>query len=299
MSYMNRQPKPRPVLPAEHELDPIAESICQNKSILRDHKTVMGNANTNTIIAGGVQVNVAYAAAVASYQLGIPHNHPNLPPFKKFKTLHKDYVHYVCWGAVSEVKWQKDESFKHIPCYSRYVINKQGVIRNAHNGMTLNDNGYSSPTDLVRDGVTNKVYAVYPDVLKQLTLLRLPLTFVDYGFGRQFSHEIGPKKIGEEVAFTWVPLPVISARSNIDGTIHKYSNIYDFTVCAIKDYMERTPIRKDYENCTEKDAIRAGTYSIMKGEHTDPVAFGSAADAPAAASQEAATVSTTGLDNLL
>ena len=277
------QPKPRPVLEPEHELRPVAEAVIREKAKLRDHASIGDTVSTENIIVEGTSVPVPYAALVISHQLGIPHDHPNLPPMVKHKTTYQANEYALLYASAGDIKWEKDETFKYIPGYTRYVINKDGHIKNAYNGQTVTPNIYSGFTKLVPDGRANRVTGVDGLTIKALCQLPLPSDFIDFGF-RSYSHRLDVNP--EKQAIEWMPLPMVSARSNVDGAIHKFKNVHQMIRNNLKDFNQMVEANKAARNLTDSNVIIAGEYSVKCGDINDISQFGPANAGPADSSSQ-------------
>ena len=276
----NNQPKPRPVLPAEHELRQSAELIIANKAELRPHAIPGGTPSSNMISIAGRNIPVAVAALVVNRQLGIPDDHPSLPPVIKLNTGHKDNNYSVAWGKMSgPIAWETDETFRYIPCFSRYVVNAEGTIKNAANGSVVVESAFETYFKLVPDGPSNTLSNANGEMIRVLAFTKLPEDFFDYGF-RKYSHRIGvdPENAGK---MGWEPLPIVSFRSNVDGSINTQRNIHEFMEATISKFDERRDARPLLRDLSRTNAIRVGAFSVLMGEQSDPMAFGSAqAEAP-------------------
>lgn len=251
------QPAPRPVLDKIHELDPVAESIIAVKQNLNNFKTIGPNAAQGTVPAGGVNIDASKAIVMALKQIGIPHDHPNFPPIMKLPTAFQSNEYVVLWGAAGKVKWTKDDSFWHIPGYSRYVINATGQIKNAFNGMVVNENGFAGSTELVCDGPLNSVSWTNANQLKMLTLAKLPDDFKDYGF-RNYNYEMAFK----DDAIRWVKKTEVIAKSTVDGLERTIANITEFIDCYVKDFQEKGSVRKQIKEFSHANPIRTQEFVV-------------------------------------
>lgn len=266
----NFQPKPRPVLPTEHELRPIAENVFKDRSKMKDYATIGGQPSTESVVIEGTSVPVPYAALVLSHQLGIPHDHPDMPPIVKFKSAHKANDYYLGYGARSVIKWEKDPTYRYIPCYTRYVINDEGTILNAYNGSEVERNVFNGFAKLVADGRSNTLSGVDGLKLSALCKMTLPEKFADFGF-RVYSHALLP---ADAENIRWMPLPAISARSNIEGGITKWANVHELVRCMVRDFNQMIEANKAIRGWSGKGSIICGTYSVLQGDHNDVSAFG-------------------------
>jgi len=268
----NFQPKPRPVIEEPgHDLNPMAEYMIASKKDLKPHATPGGQVSGNTMPVNGQMVKVGTFAVIAKYQIGIPADHPNFPEVAKFATTFPENEYFVAWGKSGPVPWEKDESFRYIPTFSRYVVNEAGTVKNAHTGAVVYEDVFDKRAQLVADGFMNGLSWVMGNMIKILAFSKLPETFTDYTF-QNYSHSIGVV----DGQLGWEPKPVISARSNVDGQIVKSRTVQDFITCRIKDFTQKGEARKQIRNLSSTAAVRMGEFSVLKGDVDDVTKFGPA-----------------------
>jgi len=272
-NFGGQAPKPRPQFSPEHEINPLVEQIIANKQLLANYRVPGDNALDQMMDVGGTQVPVYYATLAVTHQLGIPYDHPNFPAVIKHRTMFPSYEHSVLWGSKTSYPWVKDSSFWHIPGFSRYVINKDGDIKNANSGAAVADGVFSSYAKLVPDGRGTNDIGVNGSDLLALSQIKIPEHFVDYGF-RKYSHKLGPSENNDSLI--WVPQSPVSAMG-IDGTIRHCHNIHQFITNYIKDLNQKMAGDREVRSWQKGKVIQIGEYSVLEGKHDDPSAFGQSA----------------------
>lgn len=234
----SRAPRPRDIIEGDdHACDPIIQAAYDNRTMLSEYR-VFGDLLANDTITFDQHgshwtVPVYKFALMADLQLGIPHDHPAYPQVFKLDTRFKSSQHYVKYST--PIRWRKDDKFVHIPCYTRYVMNAAGQIRNAFSGAEIKPGmwGYS----LVRDQGKNKVSNVALSTLKMLALRKLPEDFIDYGYGL-YSHQLD--FVGGVI--DWVPRKPVIVKSLKTGQEEQYRSAVHYAKTAVSDFKLQTPI---------------------------------------------------------
>lgn len=226
------QIQPRPALPEEHQLNPRFEAILrQSRSLEKRYRTYGEQlSNDNVVFPTDPErqpIPVPQAAMILQ-QSGIPLNHPQYPIVKKFNSRNEDWRHYFVF--TQPIPWEKDEKFRYIPGYTRYVISEDGFVRNAFNGKLVEGTKYMY--ELVRDGgaspSANEPRRINKTTLIMLAWGKLPENFIDYGFGN-YSHRLDYDKATNVVDF--VPLQEVFIKE--DGAVRKYSNMLEYIECEV------------------------------------------------------------------
>lgn len=271
MSYSNYgrngggfQPKPRPQLPPEHDLNPIAEAAIQDKGDLKQFATKGPNPNTQSTVLNSdptrSNIDASKAAIMAFMQCGIPPTHPNFPAIGKFDTRYDANHYYLVYEG--PVSWEHDKNWRHIPTFTRYVIDKWGRILNAHNGKHLNpEGGYI--VELVPDGPANRTTKVPVNDLLRMAFTPLPEGFKDYGF-RTYSHEW--KTDPESGKTGWIPRPKVKCKDNSNGQVMEFSSLPELKVCLIKDFNLQKEITPYLRNGLNGETINIGDLTIRESE---------------------------------
>lgn len=283
-------PKPREIQTGEHELRPEAEAVFVGRQMLTQFSQPGNQVPQGMFQAGAQQVPVAYAVAVISLQIGFPHDHPNAPEIAMFNTKHKSNDAFIKWKAGEVIPWEKDSAYRYIPGYTRYVANEKGEIKNAYNGTTVTKDFTSDWIKLVKDGKGVKPTGVDKAMLTMLAWGKLPEDFIDYGFG-VYSYKLSINETKDGLVFK--KLPIVSARSNIDGSITKARNIHEFirNNMTMKNFAALKEAQESAKIMGPDDVISAGEYSVRCGDHSDPISFG-----PAPGSQQSEPVSSHEMD---
>jgi len=290
-----RAPKPRPQHGPEHELEPRIEAILRkDRNVPKNYHSPGESPSRETILLEGdperQSIEVPKAAMLFK-QAGYPLNHDQYPPIKKFNSEYPDSNYYFVHSG--PVFWKKDENFRHIPTYSRYVIDRFGRVLNACTGVAVqpeNDRMYK----LVADGpaFSNNPYWAAKDTLLMLAFSTLPENFIDYG-GGTYSHEL--KVDAEKGEYTWVARPAVKVRNGETGQTKLYRNFPEFIECAVKDFQQAGDLRRQIRTPID-GVLTVGPFQIKLAEETAmpelPVASESSSTAavsepaPAAATQE-------------
>lgn len=254
------QPKPRPVLPPEHELDPLIEAVIANKRELRNFAQPGNVASTAYIQINGKNIPVPLAAMMATHQYAVPYDHSNAYPIRKLNSQFPDNAYVVIYEGHTKPRWAQDESFWYIPTFSRYVINKDGHVKNAYNGRTVSENAYANwTTELVPDGPANMLRKVSSLNLSYLAMGVLPKDFTDYGFGT-YSHKLWTD--AEKNCITWVPLPKVQVKSSLSGAVIEQPNVQEFMKTFIKDFNEQKAAREQLKYLEQGVPMRAGEFTV-------------------------------------
>lgn len=265
----NFTPKPRPTLPKEHELQPLAELACkhENKALLRDYGTRGDEVSKETIILDGDPkrrpIPVPVAAMFNTMQFGVPMDHPEFPPILKFNTLGESNAYYARYQ--SPIMWihnSQETDFRHIPGFTRYVVDKHRRILNAHNGMEVKPLS-KYMIELVPDGPSNKLVKTSIDQIMNLAYTSLPEDFIDFGF-RTYSHDFGLDIEGGQVA--WVAKGKVKVKNNDVGMVAEYSNLPMFMKTSIppKEFQIMQEINQQAWKGFNGGVISAGPYSIRE-----------------------------------
>jgi hypothetical protein len=235
----NFQPRPRPVLPLEHSLHPSIEACCdhESKRQLKDYATRGADASRDTVLIdkdpARTPIPVPKAAMACFMQFGVPFDHPEYPPISKFDTRHEANHYYAHYN--SPIMWQHNTAetdFRHIPGFTRYVVDKHRRVLNAYNGMEIRPlNAYM--IELVADGPSNMLSKVNIDFLLQLAYLPLPQDFIDFGF-RTYSHEIG-LNVAEGQLGVWKKEGV-KIKNQETGLVKEYATMAEFAKCENNDF---------------------------------------------------------------
>lgn len=257
-------PQPRTIQPAEHELNPVAEAVCNDKSQLNNFK-MPGDVIPNMAVSyAGQQLTIGLAGAMASMQLGIPHDHPNMPPIMKHNTRYKAGEYYIAWGkANGRVKWLQDESFWYVPGFSRYVINDQGVLRNGHNGTTVSQNIYNGEKlPLIADGKSQKPFPVRLSLFTAMAYSKLPEDFVDFTFGSTSHYNNLTLPNGNTA---WQPIVPVTALSLVDQTLSHFKSTHEFLINCIKEFDTLKVARPEIRKLRFGSVLPVGEYAICLG----------------------------------
>lgn len=260
----NRQPpKPRDIISEPgHELDPLVEIVIKNKSALADYRSFGDIVSTDTINfsdqGNHYSLPVFKFALMVENQCGIPHDHPNYPRVLKLDTRFKASKYFIEY--VAPIKWLKDETYVHIPCHTRYVINRKGIVRNAFSGVEVPPNQWGT-YNLVKDQATNKQRNVNLSELKILAFAPLPKGFIDFGFGT-YSHVLDYS----EGVIKWCERKPIIAKNLKDGNADQYPSAVYFANTVVSDFQARAKIARLTEYDLNKSMITAGEYSV---KHVD------------------------------
>lgn len=265
-------PQPRTVQPAEHELNPVAEAVCNDKSQLNNFK-MPGDVIPNMAVSyAGQQLTIGLAGAMASMQLGIPHDHPNMPPIMKHNTRYKAGEYYIAWGkANGRVKWLQDESFWYVPGFSRYVINDQGVLRNGHTGAVVSQNIYESEKlPLIADGKSQKPFPVRLGLFTAMAYSKLPEDFVDFTFGSTSHYNNLTLPNGNTA---WQPVVPVTALSLVDQTLSHFKSSHEFLIQCIKEFDTLKLARPAIRKLRFGEVAPIGEYVVALGNITNADEF--------------------------
>lgn len=274
-NFRKAQPPHREPQAEEHTLDPWIENIIRGRPELSEFRSIGGGLNHGTHTFNtdpdrtALEIPRACMYSVCSF--GVPLTNEAFPAIKKLDTRFKDNWHYAVYQG--PMPWAKDREWRHIPCYTRYVINRDGVVRNAYNGMQVLAN--YSKYELVPDGRSNylKKYIAVEELM-MLAFSQLPEDFVDFG-GGQYSHVVAFDKDNKVIG--WVKRPSIKARDPM-GTIHEVPTLLHLMNTIIDKYETRT--NKDLKQCLWK-GIPNGQISIDGWT----IKYANPADAPVDLSQ--------------
>lgn len=262
----NRFPqKPRGVVSKEHELNMLAETVIENKVFRQDFKYHGREIPDVKVPIAGVNIPVPIACMMVSHQFGFQYDSPYLPACRKLDTGKPDFNYVPVYTTRNA--WPTDESFYHIPGFTRYVCNDEGTIKNAANGMVVYERLFVEPTaprsvELVQDGTKNELRFVQTQLLQMLTLKNMPRGFIDYGFGI-YSHQL---KFNPEVnAITWVELPRLITRSMTDNKERPFLNMEELIALAV-EFDLRNEVRRDLSRLKEGEVVAVGEFLVAIGE---------------------------------
>lgn len=256
-------PKPREVIDQPgHELDPIVEIAIKNKSALADYRSFGDVPSTDAININEAGVHYSIPAfkfaLMVESQCGIPHDHPNYPRVLKLDTRFKSSKYFIEYAG--PIKWTKDDSYVHIPCHTRYVINKKGIVRNAFSGVEVGPNQWGT-YNLVKDQATNKQRNVDLTELKMLAFAPLPRGFIDYGFG-SYSHILD----FSEGAIKWCERKPVIAKNLKDGNSDQFQSAIHFANTVVSDFQARATIARLTEYDLNKAMVTAGEFSVRHAD---------------------------------
>jgi hypothetical protein len=263
MAQFGFQPKPRENLGPQHMLPARFEQILSvSRSLKKDYRTVGTVASQATLVAEGDPERSPITVPLLGMiyrQTGIPLNNPDLPNIAKLDSRVPAgfyYYHYT-----KPVFWMKDESYRHIPGFTRYVINKDGVVANAQSAQEVSsDNPYM--IELAADGANN--LRKFPKAkLMALAFTQLPVDFVDYGRGNH-SHDY--EFSSDQGGYTWIPKPELTTKNNQTGQVDKYRNIFDFQENAGLAFEERIQIKAPmaFTGILGGQTLQVGLFSIRE-----------------------------------
>lgn len=298
MAQYGFQPKPRENLGPLHMLPPRFEQIlAMGRSIKKDQRTVGTAPSQATTVAEGdperQPLSIPHLGMIFR-QTGIPFTNPDIPNIGKLDSRFPAGFFY--YQYTKPVHWTKDESFRHIPGYTRYVINKDGVIANAWSAKEVTgENAYM--LELAADGANN-LRRVPKSKLMALAFTQLPLDFVDYGRGNhshdyEFDIEAG--------GYSWVPKPELTVKNNMTGQTDTYRNIFDFQENAGLSFDERMMIKPpiSYTGVLDGAIIQVGNFLVkeshpkVKAEVATTVVDNTPEQIPTEATEVVATGTTT------
>lgn len=255
-------PKPRPTLPEEHQLRPMAEAAIAEKAEMKDYRTRGDIICTETIVLEKdrtrTKLPVAVAALMAMNQMGIPAGHEDMPAIRKFDT-DKDTLHYYLEYA-SPIFWEHDKEFRYIPCFTRYVMDKHGRVLNAYNGKPVEATPYRS-YKLVPDGVSNSLTFASFDELFMLAYAPLPEGFRDFGF-KTYTHSLSFDKEGNVIK--WVKRPDVAIKDNEMNEVRKFGSLPEFLKCAGMDFELMKEVQQVARTGTKGKVVVVGPYSIKE-----------------------------------
>lgn len=271
------QPKPRPLLPAEHALHPLIEAACkhENKAMLRDFGTRGTEVSKDTVVLDGDAtrrpIPVPIAAMYNGMQFGIHMDHPEFPPLEKFETNEELCAYYARY--VSPIMWEHNaegSDFRYIPCYTRYVIDKHRRVLNAYNGKVV-EPANAFMIELVPDGPANKVSKVSIDFLMFLAYSALPDDFRDYGF-RTYSHDFGMDL--ENRQYGLVKKGKVKVKNNEVNMVAEYENLEAFKkqCLAPRDFQLMKDISDQARGGLKGQVINVGPFSIRESVAYEPPA---------------------------
>lgn len=260
----NFTPTPRPVLPSQHELQPIAEAAIKDKADLKNYARKGNVAVTETTVLNSdpsrKPIMVAQACLFAFNQIGIPTDNSNFPAFGKFDTRYDANHYYLKYEG--PIPWIHDASWRHIPCFTRYVIDQFGRVLNAHNGLEVAIGDWET-FELVPDGPSNKLTKVKLNDLLILAFCPLPDGFKDYGF-KNYSHkfEINPSTGKME----WVPLPKVKCKDNSNGVVEEFQNLQELVKCKVKDFNQIKEWSTYLRNGLNGETVTIGDLLVKESE---------------------------------
>lgn len=233
------QPKPRPVLSSEHDLHPTIEACAQHegRQQLRDFASRGSESSRDTIIIDGdpnrTTMLIPIAAMYSEMQFGIPPHHPDFPALMKLDTRHESNQYYAVYS--SPIMWEHNADgtdFRHIPCFTRYVIDTHGRVLNAYNGREITRvNDFL--IELVADGRQNEPKKVSMDFIKALAFLPLPKKFIDFGY-RIYSHQVGVDV--HEGQYGWMEKDKVKVKNNDTGMVGEYDSMSEFVKREVSDF---------------------------------------------------------------
>ncbi len=307
-----REPKPRPILPPEHSLGPQIEGIIKSKADLRDYAKRGGNPSTEVAVMSTdptrMSVPVPKLCLAALMQCGIPLDQETYPAVGKLDSrIDANHYHLVYSGPIP---WRHDANWRHIPCFTRYVIDKFGRVLNAYNGLQIGDEK-SFLFELVPDGNYNGTGKVSKQELLQLAFHPLPEGFKDYGF-RTYSHVWGINF--ETGAVGWIPRPKVRVKNNDNGVTDMFPNLPEFLACADVPFDDRKEWNQYVRQGTQGKTITIGNWMVKEDiplveqvhiprvevpREVDPFADNGGGDtmAPASVTHETTTASGNGWDD--
>lgn len=260
----NFQPKPRPQLPKEHDLNPTAEAAIQDKRELKQFANKGPNPNTQTTVLNSdpsrANIDIPKVALMAFMQCGIHPENQNFPAIGKFDTRYDANHYYILYEG--PIAWKHDSNWRHIPCFTRYVIDKFGRILNAHNGTHINPDG-GFIVELVPDGPANRTTKTPLQDLLRMAFTPLPEGFRDYGF-RTYSHEW--KTDPESGKTGWIPRPKVKCKDNSTGNVMEFSCLPELKTCLIKDYEQQKEITPYIRSGLNGETINIGDLTIRESE---------------------------------
>ncbi|QNI21007.1 hypothetical protein [Vibrio phage vB_pir03] len=290
------QPKPRPQLAREHELHPLIEAACkhENKAALRDFGTRGTEVSKETIVLDGdpsrTPLPIPVAAMYNTMQFGIHHTHPEFPRLEKFDTNYESNFYHAKYS--SPIMWihnSEETDFRHIPTYTRYVIDKHRRVLNAYNGMEVKP-ANKFMIELVPDGPANRLSKVSIDFLMFMAFSALPDDFVDYGF-RTYSHDFGMDLEGRQYGL--VKKGKVKVKNNEVNMVAEYDNLPEFMkrCLAPKEFQVMKEINEQSRDGFRGAVISAGPFSIRESiAYVPPAAIPSVnsgqSQAPAQQSQQ-------------
>lgn len=270
MSWNNKQhggqnkfpKKMRPGLPDEHAVPKSVELVIDERAELRNSQTIGKEIAKETISFKGMGMSISVeafkAAMMTQMSFGIPHDHPEYPNIIKHDTKFPSNSYFAQY--LGRIKWTHDPSFWHIPCFTRYVIDKFGRVLNALNGMEITKDQWGN-FDLAPDaiGTANKTTKVQADWLKMLAFRALPSDFIDYGF-RNYSHEL--KFCPELKVLTWVKRSLLVIKDNMSGDIAKCYGVKEFDTCYVSDFNSKKELWKVNDDVLQTGMVNTGSFSI-------------------------------------
>lgn len=268
----NFTPKARPQHGPQHVLEQRHEAILtQSRSLGRNYKTVGSQVSNDTIMlpSDPMRKSIPVAkAAMLMRQFALPLDHPNYPPMRKFNSTGASDGYYVVYSN-GPMYWQKDDQFRHIPCYTRYVIDRYGRVLNAASGAKLERNKWNG-YDLCSDGPAgmNNPFGVKIDILMALAFMGLPDDFIDYGMG-SWSHYIGVDADSGEMK--WLPHPKVKVRNSITGETKEWKCLAELVECDVSDYEIANRIRPYIRKGIHEDVVTVDNYMIKLSEPETPI----------------------------
>lgn len=294
-NYNQNKPKlVREVLKGEHECDPNIEAIMGQGDKLQPFNSA-GNVLPTEMVrfdtpSGGMAIEAYKAMMIVSNGFCVNLDNPHYPEIKKLKTLENRSVVYADYKA--KIKWKHSEDFWHIPCFTRYVINEKGNIKNAYNGMDIKPNDWGQYM-LVADQYQafNKPLPTDMALLMTLSQKPIPQGFKDYGY-RTYSHRLAFNPADQKVDL--VPRPEIYVRDG-NGQIEEGLNVTEFAAIYLKN-KDVGEFRKVSDEALRLGSVQVGQYTIKAkdGQYASPAPEVNVSSVPAQnAELTAQTTSTT------
>lgn len=227
--YKQQKPKPQlPELEPQHDLDPVIKAVIQQADRLQPFNQGGDMLPTemirfDTLDGKGVTMEAYKAMMITNLTFAVPHDNSCYPRVAKLKTVFDRAVLYAAYA--SRIFWNQSKDFWHIPGFSRYVINKDGLIKNAFNGIDIKPNQWGSYA-LFCDGFYSapKPRQVTLPTLMLMSQKALPQDFKDFGY-MTYNYTIGYKS--DIKAIDFVKRPAVQVKAQ-DGSIEEAENAHEF-----------------------------------------------------------------------
>lgn len=264
-------PPERPTLPLEHELHPTAEAAIKEKPELKNYARRGAQVSTETTVLNSdparKSIMVPRVCLMAFSQCGIPHDHPNYPPIKKFDTRFDGNFYYVDFSA-GPIAWVHDDNWRHIPGFTRYVMDKFDRVLNAYNGKAIEPINQWGLFELVPDSPSNKLRKVNLSQLRHLAFAPLPEEFRDFG-GMNYSHDFGVDAATGKVG--WIPKPKVKVKNHGTGNDDVFPNIFEFLKCCLppKEFNTMREIQDAYRDAQPGRGFEAGNCAFRVATNGD------------------------------